>query len=202
MCRKNEALIAAQLSRRHFVAIATAAAAIGMGATDAAASNSNAAVRFMKRVVADLMAAQRDGRVVAYYRVISRRADLPAIALYSLGRYRSKLPHSKRRAFYHGVGAFMARYFAGQSKDYRVVKADFTDSPRRDGDTTLVDSTLTLASGSTYHVVWRLVHHQSGFRISDVRVLGFSLVYLQKRLFQSYIWEKGSLEALVSALTR
>lgn len=182
--------------------VAVAAAAIGAGAADGTAGRSDAAVRFMKRVVADLMRAQREGGVAAYYRVISRRADLPSISLYSIGQYRSKLPRSKRQAFFRGVGAFMARYFSDQSKDYRVVKADFGDRPRRDGDSTLVDSTLTLASGSTYHVVWRLVHHRSGYRISDVRVLGFSLIYLQRRLFLSYIYEKGSLHALVSALTR
>jgi len=195
-------LIAAQVSRRHFVAVALAATVTGVDLSDSAAGKRNAAVGFMKRAAADLIAAQRDGSPAAYYRVISRRADVPAIALYSLGQYRSQLPRSKRKAFFRGVGGFMARYFADQAKDYRVVKADFAHQPRQDGDTTLVDSTLTLASGSTYHVVWRLVHHRSGFRISDVRVLGFSLVYLQKRLFLSYIWQKGSFEALVSALTR
>ena len=184
------------------MAIASAAAAMGIGAQQSPAGGTDAAVRFMKQVAADLIAAQRDGRVAAYYRVISRRADLPAISLYSLGQYRSQLPRSKRSAFYRGVGAFMARYFADQSSDYRVVKAEFADSPRRDGDTTLVDSTLTLASGSTYHVVWRLAHQRSGYRIADVRVLGFSLIYLQKRIFLSYISKKGSVEALVAALTR
>jgi len=182
--------------------MATAAAALGVGAADSSAAGSNAAIRFMKRVAADLMAAQRDGRVIAYYRVISRRADLPAISLYSLGQYRSQLPNSKRSAFYRGVGGFMARYFADQSNDYRVVKADFSDTTRRDGDMTLVDSNLTLASGSTYHVVWRLAHHRSGYRIADVRVLGFSLIHLQQRIFLSYISKKGSVQALVSALTR
>ncbi len=192
----------AQVSRRRFVALATAAAAVGMSAGPGRAASASAAVRYMKKVAADLMAAQRDGRTKAYYRVVSRHADLPAISLYSLGQYRSQLPRSRRSAFYRGVAGFMARYFADQSNDYRVAKAEFSDNIRQDGDYTLVDSKLTLASGSTYNVVWRLAHHRYGFRIADVRVLGFSMVYLQQRIFQHYISKKGSVDALVSALTR
>ncbi len=190
-------------TRRHFMLMAAAAVvgSAGAGADEAVAAG--AAIRYMQRVAADLIAAQRDGRPAAYYRVITRHADLPAISLYSLGQYQSQLPKSKRYAFYRGVAGFMSRYFADQAKDYRVVKAEFSPTTRQDGDFTLVDSKLTLASGSTYNVAWRLARRRSGYRIADIRVLGFSLVYLQQRIFQSYISKKGGdVGALVAALTR
>ena len=81
------------------------------------------AVRQMEKVADELIKAQRTGTISSFSNVIRRHADVPDIANFSLGRYRSKLPKSKRSAYYRGVQRFMARYFASNSKKYRVVKA-------------------------------------------------------------------------------
>jgi phospholipid transport system substrate-binding protein len=61
---------------------------------------------------------------------------------------------------------------------------------------------VTLASGSSYTVVWRMGKSGSGYRIRDVQVLGFSLRYLQRSIFQSFIAKRGgTFQALYAALT-
>jgi phospholipid transport system substrate-binding protein len=190
-----------RLSRRKLVLIAAAAVVAGPG--HSVAGGSGAAVKYLHKVASDLMAAQRDGGVPAYFRMIKRHADLPSISMYALGQYQNQLPKSKRSAYFEGVADFMSRYFADQSRSYRVVKADIGANTRQDGTYILVDTKLTLASGATYTVVWRLAARRSSFRIADVKVLGFSLIYLQRRIFLSYISKKGgNVMALVSALTR
>ncbi|HHN72728.1 MAG TPA: hypothetical protein ENK13_01435, partial [Thermopetrobacter sp.] len=114
------------------------------------------AVRYMQRVAGELMRAYRRGTIASFDRVLARHADVPGIAMYSLGRYQRSLPRGKRPQYYRGVRAFMARYFAEQSHKYEIVKGWIEDTPIKDGDGWLVRSRVKLASGSTYNVVWRV----------------------------------------------
>jgi ABC-type transporter MlaC component len=153
-------------------------------------------------VAADLMAAQRSGSPADFFQAISRHADVPWIATYALGRYRSELPTADRPKFYRGVAAFMARYFADQSQSYRIARAEIGRVTEDEAGEVLVASTVTLASGSAYNVTWRLATNRARYKVRDVTVLGFSLSHLQRVLFHAYMARRGGLEALVAALTR
>ena len=169
----------------------------------AVAASEHPAVARMRVVAADLLATQRSGTAAAYYKMITRHADVPAIALYALGPYRPELKRSQQDRFFRGVGMFIARYFADQARAYSVAKADISPSVRDDAGEVLVHSTVTLTSGSTYTVVWRLAQAGKGYKIRDVQVLGFSLRYLQRSIFQSYIARRGgTFQALYAALTQ
>jgi len=157
----------------------------------------------MRVVAADLLATQRSGTAAAYYRMITRHADVASIALYALGPYRTELKRSQQESFFRGVGMFIARYFADQARYYTVAKAEISPAVRADADEILVHSTVTLVSGSSYTVVWRLAEAGKGYRIRDVQVLGFSMRYLQRSIFQSYIARRGgTFHALYVALTQ
>jgi phospholipid transport system substrate-binding protein len=169
----------------------------------ATAAAEHPAVARMRVVAADLLATQRDGSAAAYYKMINRHADVPSIALYALGTYRPELKRSQRDSFFRGVGMFIARYFADQARSYTVAKAEISPSVRTDADEVLVHSKVTLTSGANYTVVWRLADAGKGYRIRDVQVLGFSLRYLQRSMFQSYIARRGgTFQALYVALTQ
>ena len=72
-----------------------------------------------------------------------------------------------------------------------------------DGKDVLIDSRVYLLSGSTYKVVWRLTRKGKGYKIADAKVLGFSLVYLQRGIFTSYLSKRnGDITQLVAALDR
>lgn len=156
----------------------------------------------MKRVAKDLLHAHRQGTVSSFLRVIQRHADVSGIALYSLGQYQSKLSSGQRQSYFRGVASFMARYFADQSRVYEIAKYELGEA-RQDGEKdVLITSKVYLLSGQTYTVVWRLSWIGSGYKVTDAKVLGFSLVYLQRGIFTSFLSKRnGDVAQLVAALS-
>ena len=161
------------------------------------------AVRQMEKVANELIKAQRTGTIASFSNVIRRHADVPDIANFSLGRYRSKLPRSKRSAYYRGVQRFMARYFARNTKRYRVVKAVINPTVTPSGKDVFVDTKVELQSGAVYNVRWRLAKRRNVYKITDVKILVFSLVTQQRALFYKFLSKRdGNVNKLVLALNR
>jgi hypothetical protein len=64
-----------------------------------------------------------------------------------------------------------------------------------------VASKVYLMTGQVYTVTWRLVWRGKGYKVSDAKVLGFSLIYLQRGIFTSYLSKRnGDLKQLMAAL--
>ncbi len=161
------------------------------------------AIAFMKRFGKDMLAAHRYGTVGKFADVIKTYADVPGISNYSLGQYKPNLRASQRSKYYQGVVTFMARYFAEQSREYRVAKYEIGEATVDSDDAVNVGSKIYLMSGQTYNVRWKLVWGNGTYKVSDVKVMGFSLTYLQRGLFTSFISKrKGDVGQLVAALTR
>ena len=171
-------------------------------AAPAFAAGEDAAVAYMKKVAKDMLAAHRQGTVASFKRAIQRHADVAAIADYSLGQYKSKLSPAQKQAYYSGTATFMARYFADQSRDYVVSKYEIGDADT-DGKDISVDTKVFLMNGQSYTVVWRLGKRGSGFKVEDAKVMGFSLTYLQRGIFTSFLSKRnGDVAQLVAALNR
>jgi phospholipid transport system substrate-binding protein len=189
------------LSRRAFIKVGASLALTGLAGTAAFAGDPNhPSVAFMKRVGRDLLEAHRQGTVDAFLNVIQRYADVPEIALYSLGQYKTNLGAGQRPRYFRGVAVFMSRYFADQSREYRVAKYEVGDA-ETDGKDILVSSRIYLMSGQTYSVTWRLVWRNKSYKVADAKVLGFSMIYMQRSIFTSYLSKrKGDLLQLMSAL--
>ncbi len=161
------------------------------------------AVKYMQATATDLLRAQRKGTQKAFADVLRRRADVHAIAMYSIGRYRGQLSGQRKALYVRGVHQFMARYFADQARKYHVKKAIIEETPRQQGENWLVRSKVWLTNGSSYVATWKLHKTRVGWRVLDVKVLGFSLSYLQRGLFYKYLQKKqGDVGALVMALNR
>lgn len=160
------------------------------------------ALDFMKVAAKDLLHANRQGTLATFKSALQKHAAIPDIALYSLGRYKAKLPESQRSRYFGGVVTFMARYFADQSREYRVAKYELGDATA-DGDEVQVSSKVFLLSGQTYTVNWQVAKREGNYKIVDVKVLGFSLVYLQRNLFTAFLSKRnGDVTQLVGALIR
>jgi phospholipid transport system substrate-binding protein len=186
------------ITRRGFVTLAMAAALAPVPAL----AGDHPSMAYMRKVAKDLLHAHRQGTVSSFYNVISRHADVSGIALVSLGQYKSKLSGGQRARYYRGVATFMARYFADQSRLYPVAKYELGDA-QSEGDEVLIPSKVFLMSGRTYTVSWRLAWRGKGYKVIDAKMLGFSLVSLQRGLFSSYISKRnGDVNALVAALDR
>lgn len=186
------------LSRRAFVG---AAAGLTLAGTAALAGDkTHPSVTFMKKVGKDLLEAHRQGTVAAFLGVIQRYADVPEIALYSLGQYKANLGAAQRPRYFRGVAVFMSRYFADQSREYPIAKYEVGDATV-DGDDIMVSSRIYLMSGQTYTVNWRLVWRGKTYKVADAKVLGFSMIYMQRGIFTSYLSKRrGDLLQLMNAL--
>jgi phospholipid transport system substrate-binding protein len=160
-------------------------------------------VTFMKQFGKDMLAAHRNGTVGKFASVIQTYSDVTGISNYSLGQYKPKLQNGERTKYYRGVVTFMSRYFAEQSRDFRVAKYEIGEAKVDDDKNVVVASKVFLLSGQTYNVTWQLTWTGGSYKISDVKVLGFSLTYLQRGLFTSFISKrKGDVSQLVVALNR
>jgi len=190
--------------RRRVLRLLMAAALAGLPASmqTAALAAEHPSIVYVRKVTADLFAAHKLGTVSAFFPPIQRHADIESIANYSLGQYESKLSSSQRRRYYEGVANFMARYFADQTRHYRIAKWDIGEASK-DRDDMLIDTRVTLMTGQSYSVVWRLAKRGKGYKVTDVKVAGFSLTYFQRGLFVSFIREKkGDVNQLVAVLNR
>ena len=158
---------------------------------------------FMRKVAKDMLNAHRQGTVASFKRAIQRHADVAGIGDYSLGQYQRKLSGAQRDRYYSGVANFMARYFADQSRAYPIAKYELGEATVVEGKNVQVSSKVFLLSGQTYNVVWRLGWQGGRYRVTDVKVLGFSLIYLQRGIFTSYLSKRGGdVSQLVRALNR
>jgi phospholipid transport system substrate-binding protein len=189
------------LSRRAFVKAGAGLGLACLAGTAAVAGDKNhPSVAFMKKAGRELLEAHRQGTVNAFLSVIQRYADVPDIALYSLGQYKANLGSSQRPRYFRGVAVFMSRYFADQSREYPVAKYEVGEATT-DGDDVMVATKIYLMSGKSYNVSWRLVWRNKTYKIADAKVLGFSMVYMQRGIFTSYLSKrKGDLLQLMNAL--
>lgn len=171
-------------------------------ASPAFAAGEQQALAHMRKVAKDMLNAHRQGTVASFRRAILRHADVGAIADYSLGQYRAKLPAGQRDAYHAGTATFMARYFADQSREYVVAKYEI-GTAKPDGKDMSVQTKVFLMSGQSYTVVWKLTPRKGGFKVADAKVMGFSLIYLQRGIFTSFLSKRnGDVAQLVAALNR
>lgn len=186
------------LSRRAVLSGLAAGLAAGPALAD-----EHPSVTYMKRVAKDMLNAHRQGTVASFKRAILRHADLAAISDYCLGQYRAKLLPAQKDKYYNGVASFMARYFTDQSREYPVAKYEIGDATAEDDKNVSVSSKIYLMSGQVYTVTWKLIWSDGRYKVNDVKVLGFSLVYLQRGIFLSFLSKRdGDVGQLVVALNR
>lgn len=160
-------------------------------------------VAYMRKVAKDMLNAHRQGTVASFRRAITRHADLIGIGDYSLGQYRPKLHSAQKDRYYSGVATFMARYFADQSRQYPIAKYVLGEATATEGKDVQISSKVFLLSGQTYTVVWKLGWMGGRYKVTDVKVLGFSLIYLQRGIFTSFVSKRnGDVGQLVTALNR
>ena len=163
------------------------------------------AMNFTRKVANDLLAANRSGTITSFARVLRRHADIPAISIYSLGPYQRYLRSSQNKRYFNGVTAFMARYFADQTRKYRVAKAEVLDAKKTKNKEIAVNTLVTLRTGNKYTVQFLVRPAGKSFKVTDVKVsvpiLGFvSLTYQQRGIFQKFLVKKGGNRQAVNQL--
>ncbi|MBL8844463.1 MAG: ABC transporter substrate-binding protein [Hyphomicrobium zavarzinii] len=175
--------------------------ALLIASTLTAAAESPAA--YMQRVANQLVAASRTGSEADFATTIRSHADVPTIGLTALGSYAQTLPKADRPAYYNGMISFIARYAAKEAPKYPVAKAIMVGQTKETAAGIYVDSRVTLKSGETYDVRWRLVRRGGVFKVRDAEIIGFEMTSFLNTLFQNFISENGgNPKTLVIALNR
>ena len=176
---------------------------VSLAVVPAPAAAADPAVVFMAQVGRELMAAARTRSPGVMASVIQRYGDVSYIGLFSLGSYRNQLSVEERTTYYGGMVRFISRYAANEAPKYPVAKVEWANQSVRGASGVMVDSTVTLASGSTYEVRWLLSQQGSTYKVRDAMVVGFWMTPFLKKLFEDYIAQNGgNPRALVAALNR
>jgi phospholipid transport system substrate-binding protein len=173
----------------------------GSLAAPAFAAGAHPSVAFMQQVGKELLAAHRQGTVSAFLRVVQRYADVPEISSHALGKYADKLQSSQKSRYQRGVATYMARYFALTSRDYTIAKYEVGEATVDDNKDVIVQSKVSLMTGQSYKVAWRLVWRDGKYKVRDASVLGFWLTNFQRGDFTSYLDKRnGDINKLIVAL--
>lgn len=172
-------------------------------ATSSAAALAETPAAYMQRVANQLIAAQRSGTESDYATVLRSHADVPTIAITALGSYAQSLDKSDRPAYYAGMINFISRYASKEGPKYPVAKAIVTGQTQETAQGVYVDSRVTLQTGETYDVRWRVVRRGSAYKVREAEIIGFEMTTFLNTLFQNYISENGgNPRTLVIALNR
>jgi phospholipid transport system substrate-binding protein len=184
-------------------ALRAAALSLLLLVAGAATAHAESPAAYMQRVANQLIAAQRSGFEADYATVLRSHADVPTIAINALGSYAQSLAKSDRPAYYAGMINFIARYAAKEGPKYPVARAIMVGQTQETANGIYVDSRITLKSGDTYDVRWRLVRRGGVFKVREAEVIGFEMTTFLNTLFQNYISENGgNPRTLVIALNR
>lgn len=160
---------------------------------------------YMQKVANELLAASRmgSGSSAAFATALRSHADLPSIGLTALGSYASSLSKQDRPAYYSGMVSWIAHYAAKEAPNYPVSKVIVVGQSAETSGATYVDSRITLRTGETYDVRWKIVKRGNVYKVRDAQIIGFEVTSFLNNLFQSYIGENGgNPKALVLALNR
>lgn len=187
---------AKRFDRRGFLGLVLAAAAA------APAMAASAAEAYVKSVADGVLAAARAKSTSRFRSLLRANADIPAIALYSLGAYRKNLAKGQQAQYFQLVEGFIARVFADNAAKLAGQSIDIRGSQDA-GDSVIVKSQIKYGGGGSTPVSWRLVKRGGGYRIFDVNVDGIWLAATQKTNFTSVLKKnKGDMSALLAYLQR
>jgi len=184
------------LTRRFFLT-ATLLAATGLASGANAASPAEA---YVNTVGNSVLAAARANSVAKFRSLLRANADIPAIALFSLGAYRKSLTKNVQAEYFKLVEDYIANVFTSHASQLAGDKLEVVGS-QSTGDSVLVKSKVTYSGGKTVPVTWRIVKRGGGYKIFDVNVDGIWLATTQKTNFVTVLKKnKGDINALLAYL--
>ncbi len=183
----------ARITRRRIFAVAASFTAIGLFTLPGSpALADSGAEQFVGKIANQAIAAARTGSVSSFQGLVRRHSAVSSVASFALGKYRRKLPASKKREYVSLVTRFIAKLFARNSKSFAgqsyVVKSSFDRSGSKD---IIVKGVLLFSGGRAAALEWRILRSGGRYRVFDVRVKGVWLALQMRQEFVSVLRESG-----------
>ena len=163
---------------KSFLATAFVLAILAIPApTNAAASPE----RFVEDVTKQVLAAARSRSSKRFRRLLRRHADVRAMANFALGRYRNRLPKSRRAEYYRLTEKKIVQFFGDYAGSLRGDGIQIRRVKKLSATQYLVQTKLTGPGGGT-PVSWK-ISTRKGYKVHDVRVAGVWLGQLMRTTF-------------------
>ena len=129
--------------------------------------------------------------------LISQNSNVRSVGLVALGPYRKDLPPGMAAEFVKLVAFYMAAFFVYYIDEFQGSNIEI-DSSSKQGNMTLVNSSVRFKNGSTSQVRWRIIG--SG-QVGDINVRGVWLsLQLKKRFTDVLKRSKGDFKELFAEL--
>lgn len=189
-------------ARHALMALAAALVAmIGLTVAAPAEAQAESPGAYMQRVAKDLLRANKGRSAQSFATALRSHLDVPSVGLTALGPYINRLPKAERPGYFSAMIGFISRYAAKESSNYAVSDAVVTgQSPDGKGGA-MVDTTVTLTSGMSYDVRFKVVRRGGAYKVRDAQVIGIWMTPYINDLFQKHIADNGNNpRSLVTAL--
>jgi phospholipid transport system substrate-binding protein len=161
----------------------------------------SSAESYVAKVGNGVIAAARNNSVSQFRSLLKANADIPTIAIYSLGSYRKSLTADVKAEYFSLVENYIAKVFQQYAKKLAGQGLEVQSTSNVKDDSVLVKSVLNFEGGRSVPVTWRLVKRGGGYRIFDVNVDGIWLASTQKTNFVSVLKRNnGKMSALLEYL--
>lgn len=132
--------------------------------------------------------------------LLRRNSDINGIARFALGRYRKELPRSKKSRYNKAILNYVASLFVVYADDF-VGSGVKIKASRKNGKFVLVDSAVSMSSGSKTPLRWRLRANSSYQKIADINFRGIWLsLRLRDEIVSVLNRNKGDFDALIAHL--
>ncbi|MGI9462906.1 MAG: ABC transporter substrate-binding protein, partial [Aestuariivirgaceae bacterium] len=176
------------MSRRGFLSAASSFAALGaFGLSTGPALADGRAERFVAQVANQAIAAARSGSTASFRRLVQRHSAISSVASFALGKYRRKLPRSRRSEYNSLVTKFVTKLFAENARSFAGQSYVVKSSSARNSKDIIVKGVLLFAGGRSARLEWRVVRSGSRYRVFDVQVKGVWLALQMRQEFVSVL---------------
>jgi phospholipid transport system substrate-binding protein len=189
-----------RLNRRGFMGLAVLLATTTLTGRGALALSP--AEKYVTNVGANVIRLANSGAGKAALRqrfssLINQNANVRSVGLVALGPYRKDLPPGMAGEFVKLVAFYMAAFFVYYIDEFRGSSIEI-DSSSKQGNTTIVNSSVRFKNGSTTQVRWRIV---GAGQVGDINVRGVWLtLQLKKRFTDVLKRSKGDFKQLFAEL--
>jgi hypothetical protein len=162
-----------------------------MCSTLPASAASCAAAGTVKNAASAFIGGARNGSAPAFASALARHADVSALAIFALGKYRDELPSVRRSEYVKNTHRYMSAFLASHAGRFGggpgLMIESFSGS--------LVETSINGES----KILWRV----SGGRVQDVRISGVWLALQLRSKFTGIITRsRGDVTALLDYLAR
>lgn len=134
-----------------------------------------------------------------FIRLLTSYANMNAVALFALGRYRRKLPANLKARYFRAVKAYVAGLFVYYVNDFKggglAINRTF-----KSGRSLIIDSRIR-SSSNNHPIKWRVFSSGSRHRVTDVNIRGVWMsITMRDKFIRILKKNNGDFNALMSFL--